>query len=69
MIIIPKRRRFNHLSEAERGTIEKLLEVGLSIREIARKLGRNAITILREIKRGTTTQMRSDLSTFKKYFA
>ncbi|MEZ0537051.1 helix-turn-helix domain-containing protein [Caldicellulosiruptoraceae bacterium PP1] len=32
-----RRRKFKHLSEAERGTIEKLIEVGLSIREIAKR--------------------------------
>jgi len=65
---IIKRRRFKHLSEAERGIIEKLLELGYSIREIARELCRSASTISREVKRGTTTQMRTDLSTFEKYF-
>ncbi len=64
-----KRRRFKHLSEAERGIIEKLLELGYGIREIAKELGRSASTISREVKRGTTTQMRTDLSTFEKYFA
>nr|WP_049783094.1 helix-turn-helix domain-containing protein [Caldicellulosiruptor acetigenus] len=43
--------------------------MGYSIREIAKELGRSASTISREVKRGTTTQMRTDLSTFEKYFA
>ena len=64
-----KRREFKHLGLEERGAIEKLLEIGVSIREIARRLGRNASTVSREIKRGTTTQMRSDWSRYKKYFA
>ncbi|WPX08968.1 IS30 family transposase [Anaerocellum danielii] len=64
-----KRRKFKHLSEVERGIIQKLLELGYGIREIARELGRSASTISREVKRGTTTQMKTDLSTFEKYFA
>ena len=55
-----KRRRFKHLSEAKRGIIEKLLELGYGIREIARELVRSASTILRDVKRGTTLQMRTD---------
>lgn len=50
-----KRRRFKHLSEAERRIIEKLLELEYGIREIARELGRSANTISREVKRGTAT--------------
>jgi len=46
-----KRRRFKHLSEAEREIIEKLLELGHGIREIAKELGRGASTISREVKR------------------
>ncbi|WP_049760261.1 helix-turn-helix domain-containing protein [Caldicellulosiruptor bescii] len=51
-----KRRRFKHLSEAERGAIEKLLEGGFTTREIARRLGRNASTIFTRSKtRNKTT--------------
>ncbi len=63
------KRSFKHLSEAERGKIEILLNDGKSLREIARKIGRNVSTISREVKRGTVTQMKSDLSTYEKYFA
>jgi len=61
-------RKFKHLSVYERGQIAALLEEGKSIRYIAKKLGRYPSTISREIKRGTTTQMKSDLSTYEKYF-
>ncbi|WAM37000.1 helix-turn-helix domain-containing protein [Caldicellulosiruptor acetigenus] len=45
-----KRRKFKHTSRAERGAIEKLIELGLTIREIARRLGRNASTISQQDK-------------------
>jgi len=63
------KRRFKHLSQEERGAIEKLLEAGHGIREIAKILNRNPSTISREARRGTTQQKRTDLSTFEKYFA
>jgi len=61
-------KKFKHLSVYERGQIAALLEEGKSQRYIARKLGRSPSTISREIRRGTTTQMRTDLSTYKQYF-
>jgi len=61
-------RTFKHLSEFDRGKIKALLEEGLSLAQIARKLGRHRSTIGREIKRGTTTQLRSDLTTYEAYF-
>lgn len=61
-------RSFKHLSVFERGQIAALLKEGKSQRYIAKKLGRSPSTISREIKRGTTTQRRSDLSTYEKYF-
>ncbi|QSQ08658.1 hypothetical protein H0A61_00996 [Koleobacter methoxysyntrophicus] len=61
-------RTFKHLSEFERGQIYVLLKEGYSQAEIAKKLGRHRSTISREIKRGTTTQKRSDLTTYETYF-
>jgi len=61
-------RSFKHLNSYERGEISALLKEGKSIRYIARKLGRSPSTISREIKRGTTLQLKSDLSTFTSYF-
>lgn len=53
-----KTRTFKYLSEAERGKIEALYNEGLSISAIARRLSRHKSTISREIRRGTTTQIR-----------
>ncbi|SFE36010.1 Helix-turn-helix domain-containing protein, partial [Thermoanaerobacter thermohydrosulfuricus] len=63
-----KNRSFKHLSSYERGEIYALLKEGRSIRYIAKKLNRSPSTISREIKRGTTTQLRSDLSSYTSYF-
>jgi len=60
--------KFKHLSVYERGQIAALLKEGKSQRYIANKLGRSPSTISREIKRGTTMQMRTDLSTYKVIF-
>lgn len=61
-------RTFKHLSEFDRGKIKALLEESLSPAHIARKIGRHRSTIGREIKRGTATQLRSDLTTYEAYF-
>ena len=61
-------RSFKHLSVFERGQIAALLKEGKTQRYIANKLGRSPSTISREIKRGTTIQRRSDLSTYEEYF-
>jgi len=60
--------RFKHLSQYERGEIFALLKEGYPVSKIAEKLGRHRSTIYREIKRGTTTQLRSDLTTYQAYF-
>lgn len=49
---------YQHLSEAERGKIEAYLSEGLSLSEIARRLGRHRSTISREMKRGAVTQVK-----------
>jgi len=54
--------------EYERGKIAALHEEGKSIRYIAKQLRRAPSTISREIKRGTTIQLRSDLTTYETYF-
>ncbi|XEQ94318.1 IS30 family transposase ISTki1 [Sporomusa carbonis] len=61
-------RSFEHLSEYEHGMIKALLDEKRSIRYIARQLGRHPSTILREIRRGTVKQLRSDLTEFKAYY-
>ncbi|MDI6603987.1 MAG: IS30 family transposase [Thermoanaerobacteraceae bacterium] len=63
-----KKRSFKHLSQYERGMIYTLREQGKSMRQIAKILRRVPSTISREIRRGTVTQMRSDLTTYEKYF-
>jgi len=61
-------RTFKHLTPYERGKISALLKEGFSPTQIAKKLGRHRSTIYREIKRGTTTQYRTDLTTYEAYF-
>jgi IS30 family transposase len=61
-------RSFKHLSLYERGMIFALLKEKCSLRYIAQQLERDPATISREIKRGTTTQIRSDLTTYEAYF-
>jgi len=53
-------RKREHLTEAERKTIERMLRVGANKGEIARALYRNKSTIKREIKRGTVVQRKRD---------
>ena len=43
--------RYSHLAAEERGKLEALLSLGLSQREIARRLGRASSTISRELRR------------------
>jgi len=62
------KRKFKHLTVYERGQIAALLKEGKSQRYIAKRLGRSPSTISREIKRGTTIQMRTDLTTYEEYF-
>jgi IS30 family transposase len=57
-----------HHTKYERGKISALLKEGFSPTQIAKKLGRHRSTIYREIKRGTTTQYRTDLTTYSAYF-
>ncbi|MGD6965565.1 helix-turn-helix domain-containing protein, partial [Rossellomorea vietnamensis] len=52
-----KTRSFKHLSDLERGEIHGYLKMDLSLREIARRTGRNVSTISREKRRGTVTQL------------
>lgn len=61
-------RSFKHLNPFIRGQIAALLKEGKSQRYIAKVIGYSPSTVSREIKRGTTTQMRSDLSTYEQYF-
>ena len=51
------RRKFKNIAEFERGKISALIDQGLTVRAIARELGRHPSTIARKIKRGTTTHV------------
>lgn len=65
---ITSARTFQHLNAYERGNIQALLGERRSLRYIAHQLNRHPSTISREVKRGTTTQRRTDLTTYATYF-
>ena len=52
-------RSFKHLSLSERGMIFALLHENRSSRYIAQQLKRSPSTVCREIRRGTTAQLRT----------
>src|SRR5690625_6149874 len=54
-----QKRKFTHLSKFERGKIAALHWDGKSNREIGRRLERHHQTIANELKRGTTTQLKT----------
>ena len=61
-------RKNKHLSSFERGEIFALHNAGYSNREIARRLGRVHQTIANELKRGTTTQLKTGRKPYTAYF-
>lgn len=61
-------RSFKHINKYERGIIKGLLAEQRSIRYIARQLNRHPSTIMREIRRGTVKQRRSDLTEYEAYY-
>ena len=62
------RLKFKHLSACERGKSCALLDQGLTVRAIARDLGRHPCTIAREINRGTTTQLYTNFVAHHRFF-
>lgn len=62
-------RKGKHINESERQQIEYWRIKGKSITEIATLLQRHRSTIHRELKRGTVTNKRSDLSEYQVYRA
>ncbi len=62
-------RKDKHLSPFERGQIAALHKAGHSNRDIARRLGRAHQTIANELKRGTTTQLKTGRTLYTAYFA
>ncbi|KIL53441.1 hypothetical protein KP77_04170 [Jeotgalibacillus alimentarius] len=63
-----EQKTFKHLSDAERGEISAYLNLGLSLRQIAKRTGRHPSTISRERKRGTVVQLDTNRKPFAKYF-
>lgn len=63
-----KTRTFKHLTDSERGEISAYLKLGLSLRDIAKKTGRNVSTISRERKRGSVSQLGTNRKSFTRYF-
>jgi len=61
-------RKNKHLSPFERGQIAALHNTNHSNREIARRLGRAHQTIANELKRGTTTQLKTGRKAYTAYF-
>ncbi len=62
------KRKFKHLNSYECGKISALVNEGRGVRYIARQLKRDLSTISREKKRGTTTQLKSNLEIYEAYF-
>lgn len=62
-------RKNKHLSPFERGKIDALHRAGHSIRDIGRRLVRAHQTIANELKRGTTTQLKTGRTPYTAYFA
>lgn len=54
-----KEEKYTHLDKTERKNIERWLNEGKSLAKISRLLDRHRSTIYREIKRGTTTQIKN----------
>ena len=66
---ITKKRSFQHLTPYQRGKIQALIEQKIPKTQIAKQVGIARSTLYAELKRGTVQQMRSNLTTYSKYFA
>lgn len=64
-----KGRKFKHLNEYQRGKIEVMLKLKIPKARIAKELGISRSTLYEEIKRGTVTQLTSELMEVQRYFA
>lgn len=62
------KRTFKHLTAFDRGKIAAMRNAGKSLQAIADEIGCHKSTICRELKRGTATQMRADLTYYQAYF-
>lgn len=63
------KRTFTHLTAIHRGQIQALHNQGKTLQDIADEIGCHKSTISRELKRGSVTQRRSDLTERTVYFA
>jgi IS30 family transposase len=63
-----RKRNFSHLSAFDRGQIQALRNQGKTLQDIADIIGYHKSTVSRELKRGTTTQRKTDLSEYQAYF-
>lgn len=63
-----EKRTFSHLTEINRGQIYALHKQGYTMQAIADEIGCHKSTISRELKRGSVTQRRSDLTEHTVYF-
>lgn len=61
-------RNFNHLTWDDRVRLETMLKCGVSVSEIARELGFHKTSIYREMKRGQSMHLQSDL-TYKELYS
>jgi len=64
-----ERRKGQHLTEADRYTIQRLLEMGWRKQLIADSIGCCLATVYNEIRRGTYMHTKNDLSEEKRYSA
>jgi transposase, IS30 family len=62
------KRTFSHLTPYDRGKILALRREGKTLEAIAQVIGCHKSTISRELKRGTVTQKKSDLTEYQAYF-
>ncbi|MGG4036465.1 IS30 family transposase [Paenibacillus cisolokensis] len=63
-----EKRTFTHLTAFDRGQIQALHKQGKPLQTIADEIGCHKSTISRELKRGSVTQRRSDLTEHTVYF-
>ena len=63
-----KKRKFKHLTQEKRAQIEILLKNNTPKSHIAKQLDISRSTLYREIKRGTTEQLDTNLRKYKRYF-
>ncbi len=62
-------RKGKHITFSERQQIERWLREKKSITQIAKLLDRNRVTIYREVKRGSVSQLKHDLTVYRAYRA